>query len=259
MHKKIEEYINQYEQLRHQIAVREHKINELSIALNEKVTVLEEQIAYFKREFEREIGPINEKIDDYQQTLNKFVLTHQVTIKLGDIINELAGITGTDVNDIEISGHRSHVHYPVLESYKGFSNKDEILKYIAENIDVPVNVNISIYVKGHSPINITFDGYLSDIEADGKTLLEHSKKRPVKVSSFVRPEEHKESEILGNHIIIDKASIKNIMCSFNLKQIVDFTHNYDNDLLSKAVINCLNKQKDYEARTPKTLKKSKKQ
>ena len=90
MHKKIEEYINQYEQLRHQIAVREHKINELSIALNEKVTVLEEQIAYFKREFEREIGPINEKIDDYQQTLNKFVLTHQVTIKLGDIINELA-------------------------------------------------------------------------------------------------------------------------------------------------------------------------
>ena len=48
------------------------------------------------------------------------------------------------------------------------------------------------------------------------------------------------------------------MCSFNLKQIMDFTHNYDDDLLSKSVINCLNKQQDYEARAPKTLKKSKK-
>lgn len=254
--KEIEDYISEYERIKHRIDAYEGQINDLRIILDKKVEALEEQIAYFKRKFEREISPINDEIDEARQHLNKYTLNHQFVIKLGDIINEMSDITGIDTNDIEISGHRSYVHYQTLESYKGLPNKKEILKFIAENTKDPVTVNLSIYVKGHLPIHITFDGYLSDLEADGKTLLEHSKKRAVTVSSFVRTEDHKESEILGNFVMIDKTSTKNIMCSFNLKQIVDFKDNYDNDLLSKAVINYLNKQKDYEAGTQKTLKRS---
>lgn len=243
MYKNIEEYISEYEIIKHQIDDYEQKINGLRITLDEKVKALEEQITFFNKIFEQETSPINDKLDEARQNLNKCILTYKTHIKLKDIINEISNITKINIKDIEISGHRSYVNYQPIESYKELSNKDEFIKYIAKNTKETVNVNINIYAKGQPPLNITFDGHLSDIQADGKTLLEHSKKRPVKVSSFIRPEDHKKIEILGLFCIIDKTSIENIICSFNLKQIVNFKNNCDNDLLSKAVIDCLHKHK----------------
>lgn len=64
MDKNIESYIDEYEVIQRQIDNYEKQINNLRTLLNQKVEVLEEQIAYFKRKFEREISPLNDKIDE---------------------------------------------------------------------------------------------------------------------------------------------------------------------------------------------------
>lgn len=63
MDKNIESYIDEYEVIQRQIDNYEKQINNLRTLLNQKVEVLEEQMAYFKRKFEREISPLNNKID----------------------------------------------------------------------------------------------------------------------------------------------------------------------------------------------------
>ena len=155
MYKNIEEYISEYEIIKHQIDDYEQKINGLRIALDEKVTALEEQITFFNKIFEQETSPINDKLDEARQNLNKCILTYKTHIKLKDIINEISNITKINIKDIEISGHRSYVNYQPIESYKELSNKDEFIKYIAKNTKETVNVNI--YAKGQPPLNITFD------------------------------------------------------------------------------------------------------
>lgn len=254
MNKDIEGYINEYERIQRQIYTYEKQINDLRILLDQRVEVLEEQIAYFKRKFEREIEPINDKIDERQQELNRIALNHKIKIRVGDIINEISNITGIDINDIEISGGRSFVKYPSIESLDGPLTKKDILEYVATHTD-PVNVYIHIYSKNQDiPFfhRLDFDCNLSDVDANGKMLLEHKIKRhPIRMKTF---EKHGNGKFLGySSIILEDEGLEDIFCSFNLKQIIDFKNNYENDILSKAVINCLNKQKTQEKGKQKNL------
>lgn len=254
MNKNIESYIDEYEVIQRQIDNYEKQINNLRTLLNQKVEVLEEQIAYFKRKFEREISPLNDKIDECQQELNKFSLNHKTKIRVGDIINEISCITGVDINDIEISGGRSYVSYPTLESIDKPWTKQHIFEYVATHTD-PVNVFIHIDYKNQDiPFfyRLTFECNLSDKESNGKMLLEHKiKRRPMIIQRF---EKNGKGEILGHTPMpLDDEGLEDIFCSFNLKQIIDFKNNYKNDILSRAVINCLNKQKTQEKGKRKNL------
>ena len=254
MDKNIESYIDEYEVIQRQIDNYEKQINNLRTLLNQKVEVLEEQIAYFKRKFEREISPLNDKIDECQQELNRFALNHKTKIRVGDIINEISSITGVDINDIKIYGGRSFVSYPSIEALERPLTRKDVLEYVATHTD-PVNVYIHIYSKNQDiPFfhRLDFDCNLSDVDANGKMLLEHkSKKRPVIIRSF---EKNGNGKILGNTpVLLDDEGLEDIFCSFNLKQIIDFKNNYENDILSKAVINCLNKQKVQEKSNQKHL------
>ena len=254
MNKDIEGYINEYERIQRQIGTYEEQINDLRILLDQRVEVLEEQIEYFKRKFEREIEPINDKIDERQQELNRLALNHKIKIRVGDIINEISNITGIDINDIEISGGRSFVKYPSIESLDGPLTRKDILEYVATHTD-PVNVYIHIYSKNQDiPFfhRLDFDCNLSDVDANGKMLLEHKiKKHPIRMKTF---EKNGNGKILGHTpVLLEGEGLEDIFCSFNLKQIIDFKNNYENDILSQAIINCLNKQKTQEKGKQKNL------
>lgn len=243
MNKDIESYIDEYEIIQRQIDNYENQINNLRTLLNQKVEILEEQIAYFKRKFEREISPINDKINECQQELNRLALNHKTKIRVGDIINEISNITEIDINDIEIHGSRSYVPYPTLDEFDSSWTIKDILEYVATHTK-PVNISISIYfqnpnIQSHS---LTLECNLSDVDANGKMLLEHKiKMRPMIIQRF---EKSGNGEILGHTpVLLDDEGIEDIICSFDLKQIINFKNNYKNDILSRAVINCLNKQK----------------
>ena len=254
MNQDIEGYINEYERIQHQIDTYEEQISDLRILLDQRIEILEEQIEYFKRKFERKIEPINDQIDECQQELNKFSLNHKTKIRVGDIINEISCITGVDINDIEISGGRSYVSYPTLESIDKPWTKQHIFEYVATHTD-PVNVFISIYSKNRDiPFHacLDFECNLSDKEANGKMLLKHKIKRhPIRMKTF---EKNGNGKFLGySSIILEDEGLEDIFCTFNLKQIIDFKNNYENDILSKAIINCLNKQKEQEKGKQKNL------
>ena len=254
MNQDIEGYINEYERIQHQIDTYEEQISDLRILLDQRIEILEEQIEYFKRKFERKIEPINDQIDDCRQELNKFSLNHKTIIRVGDIINEILRITEIDINDIEVYGGRSYVSYPLIESFDDSWMEKDYLEYVATHTD-PVNVFISIYSKNRDiPFHacLDFECNLSDKEANGKMLLKHKIKRhPIRMKTF---EKNGNGKFLGySSIILEDEGLEDIFCTFNLKQIIDFKNNYGNDILSKAIINCLNKQKEQEKGKQKNL------
>ena len=253
MNKDIESYMNEYEKIQHQINSYESQINYLRMLLDQKNEALEEQIVYFKRKIDSQISLINDKIDANQQELNKLSLNHKTKIRLGDIIDEILSITEIDINDIEVFGNRSFVYYPSIESFNAPLTRNAFLEYVATHTP-PVKIHIYIFSKNSHvsfSSSLIFEGNLSDRESNGKMLLEHkTKKMPVRIHNF---EENGNGKILGNTpILLDGEGLEDIFCSFNLKQIIDFKDNYENDILSKAVINCLDKQKVQENSKQKT-------
>lgn len=254
MNKDIKSYIDEYEKIHCQIDAYEKQINDLRIILDEKLKVLEEQMVYFKRKFEREISPINDKIDKCHQELNRFSLNHKIRIRLGDIINEILSITEIDQNDIEVWGTHSFVSYPPLSPFEGTTlTRKSILEYVATHTG-PVNLYIYIDFKNQDAlpsIHFDFESTLSDIDFNGKMLIEHSKINPTQLWTF---EKNGKSKLLDHATVqLYDEGLEDIFCSFNLKQIIDFKNNYENDILSKAVINCLNKQKVQEKSNQKHL------
>lgn len=241
MDKDIKNYIEEYEIIRYQIDAYEKQINDLKIDLDKKIEMLEEQIAYFKRKFEREIEPINDKINECQKQKNKLALNHKIKIRLGDIINEISSIIKINPDDIEVFGCHSKVSYPPFDTWP----EKDALKYAITHTD-KVNVYIDMHSKNKDiPFfaHFDFESSLSDVDAKGKKLFEHSKKNTKKFEINGK---------LSYLVPLNTENIEDIFCSFNLKQIIDFKDNYENDILSKAVINFLNRQKVKEKQ--KTLR-----
>ena len=239
MDKEIENYIELYERKQRKIANYERQVDSIKAEIDGEIESLENQIAYLKRKYEKLSRPINDKIDEEMQELDKLLLTNVVSIKLEDILNELSQLTNENVQDIHVSGyHTTPIIYPNV-NLSDIKNKQQLIEKITNmaNYSIPIFVYIEgIYKTKPYCLTFTYLAYLSDIWTDGKTLLEHCNS-PKKVTSF-----NKNSytpHILSMHYKLDE--IKEAICSFNLKQIIDFKTN--NDLLSKAVTRYLDKQK----------------
>lgn len=243
MNKDIKNYIEEYEMICYQIDAYEKQINDLRIILDKKIEMLEEQIAYFKAKFEREIEPINDKINECQKQKNRLALNHKIKVRLGDIINEISSILKITPDDIKVFGCHSKVSYPPFYTLP----EKDALKYAITHTD-PLNVYINMHTKNKDiPFfaHFDFENSLSDVDAKGKMLVEHSKKRSTK--------KIEENGKLSYLVLLNAEELEDIFCSFNLKQIIDFKGDYENDVLSKAVINFLNRQKIEEKEKQKTL------
>ena len=249
MNKDIENYIAEYESRKRQIVAREQQINNLKLELEKQIKNLEQQIAYFNRKFEREIEPINNQIDYFQQDLNKFALSHKVLVKLGDIIDEIAAITKDKPENICASGYHTPIHYPKIKS---FTTKKELIKFVAENTK-PVILHISIegkYKLKPYNLNLSFEYDLTNMWADGKTLIEHSELKTHTLTAF------NSNHIINSVVFLKDEGIENLICPLNIKQIVDFKNEYNTNLLATATINCLSKNKTCENPKQKKLTKN---
>lgn len=241
MNEEIENNICEYERKKRQIAVYEKQINDLKLKLERQIQVLEDQTI-------REIEPINNQIDVFKQDLNEFVLDHKVLIKLGDIIDEIANITKDKPENICVSGYHTPICYPLPVHYNTI---EELIKFITENAD-PVTLCISIEGKYNSNsynLQLSFEYDLTNIWADGQTLIKHSKIRAHHIKEF------NSNRILTSIVLLKDEGIENLICPLNIEQIANFKNEYNTNLLARAIINCLNKNKNYENPKQKKLQK----
>ncbi len=234
MNKELIDYINIYESKKRKISAHEEQLKNIKKEIDKKIADLENQIAAFNKQYEEIALPINDKIDNEIKDLNKFLLNNVIQINLVDIIDALATITKENPEDIKVYGFHTPIIYPII---KKFHNRQDLLTQIYQAVKEPVTV--SLYIEGiyHAKpyyIPIVYETNVSEPWTDGKTLLDHSE---IKAQSIISITE-KGKKIMST-VILDKAIYA--ICAFNLKQIIDFTQN--SDLLSQAVMKCLNRPK----------------
>ena len=230
MNKDIESYIAEYENKKSQIAAYEQQINNLK-----------EQASNFNRKIEREIESINDQIDTIKQDLKN----HKVLIKIGDIIDEIAYITKEKSENIHAHGYHTPIYYPVVKS---FTTRQNLIKFVTENTE-PVTLYISIKGNHNSKpynLHLSFEYDLTNMWADGKTLIEHSELKAHTLTDF------NSNRIITSIVLLKDEGFENLICPLNIKQIVEFKNEYNTNLLAKAIINCLSKTKIQE--TPKQKK-----
>lgn len=236
MNKEIINCINEYERKSQTIAIYEEQIRNIKLEIDKKIEALEDQIAYFQKKYEKLSRPINDKIDNEISALDKFALNNIVKINLSDIVNAITDITKENAENLQIYGYHTPFIYTKINNV---TSKQNIVDYI--NQPGKDSTIVSLYIEGtyHSKpykIKISYETNLSDCQADGKTLLEHSDIKDNKNEVLPNNQNH-----IINSIPFSQDDLKSLVCHFNLKQIIDFQKN--TDLLSKAVIKCLNTSK----------------
>lgn len=233
MNKDIENYISEYESQKEKIATYEYQVQAINQEKEQKIEALEKQINDLNREYEKIMQPINDKIDSEKQILNEMLLNNVVQINLTDIISALASITKENTQDIKISGFHTAFSYPTLD---GVTSKQELINKIIQTVKNNINISLNIHgIYNSKPyyINISYETNLSDLWADEKTLIEHSQIIAKKIINYSNGQKR-----ISYTVPLLENGIEYAICSFNLKQIIDF--NKKNDLLSKAVMKCLN-------------------
>ncbi len=174
-----------------------------------------------------------------------------ISVSIGDIVEELSNLTEIDKDKIGIST-RSEIGYWGIYNldYLAFliDLKDQKLGYYKYNKDKYFSINIyaekALYdydKKRKFNFNLKLKLDLNEIQADGKTLLAHSREQ-------LYFDDGRESHYTG--IVIDK-DIENLNYKVNLEElenIIDSKDFYPSELFKQAIINIIesknnNKQK----------------
>lgn len=215
---------------------------------------LEQIIADLTKRLEEVNLSVDEKINASSQELQDFSDSHRVKIRLEDILNEILEITGIDYEDIKISGYHTNNQETPYSTLK-LTNYDEYIRLVAEYTPNPVEVKIIIKSTNDSipfDMTISFKSCMSDIQSDGKMLIDHSHSlgKTIRMGLW-NHQEHKTDVFYTRTMYYfydnENNKIEDILCSFSLKQIINFQN--DNNLLSQAILNCLNNPKKEKQKT----------
>lgn len=238
--------ISTKEYLKQCIDERAKKEEELKY-LKEMLKALEETLKPIKQnihEKEYEINRINTLLD-----LNGYGEDKIITVKLGDLINELSILSGIDSSEIEASFTTG-----IYVIGKNPVDKETLLKH-NQKLDRRImsltlkggkrhNDNHFIYTYLDTPMN--FD----EIQADGKSLYDHCEA----VWGYVDDIPSKDIET-SLEVYYD---IEDIFCRFNLNKIMieeEYKNShYPKDLLTNALLNCEELYTKYDSKSKqKTL------
>lgn len=143
-----------------------------------------------------------------------------VSVRFGDLLEELKFVSGYDITNIKFNALTAFAKADDIEE----TNRE--MKFFGSDLRIDFgNEKFIFYVFN------TFSGYifgdLSDIQADGKTLLEHC--------SF-------ENNGTKN-LVVDK-NIDDVICRFDLKKTFSWDASVDNDgFLEQAVYSLIRKKK----------------
>ena len=242
MEKNITSQIEEYEKRKGQINAQREVVANLKAEYQKQIKLLEDQIANLRKSLEKELEPITRQIQSQEDELEDHAKNIQVSIKFGDIVQEISDITGTPVQDINVYGGYSYSFSPLDIYNKGEVTKEDFLKFDNNDPLHPIYLHLSAVGKAPAHPNCTsfefthtFKCHLLDIQSDGKTLLEHSNIKSKIIESNGSYYEYTS--------LVPDENLEDILCPFTLKQLIDFKNSLKNNLLGQAAVNCLDKPK----------------
>ena len=230
----------------------------------------EEKIAIERKEFEKKISDDEKKFEKAMHTLRKklehllsefhLLYNDSVSVRFGDLINELSRLTGIKVSNIEVNtyynvvfngGYTRHTINELLDSanisirYGGDESRpnfDVVLKDSTFGSDAD-RCAFLYFIRS----NVKLD----EVQADGKMFLEHcTATKSVDYINFERQE---------YTTLNVKKNIPDLILKISLKDLVrgsDTKCWYPADIMKQAVINCVARSKEREASKKRSRKLS---
>ena len=196
-----------------------------------------QEMAQKRRDYEASLVPLKQRLGMISGELSQLGC-RTVSVKLGDLLDEICWLSETNVEDIDVS-LTSNV------SLDGVYDMNEFLRFVGNSKNYSMKFSLSNNGKDSNKqymfnflTNLSMD--FDSIQADGKTLLEHCS---TCISKRLNRMQYTE-------LVVDK-DIDNIILEFNLNYL-----NLDTcamwrpaDLFTQAVINCIDRKNN--ARTAK--------
>ena len=220
----------------------------MSFDISEYLKLLEDK----KKEEEAVKNTIEKKDKEYRENIKPFkdaqikikreigeLKATKILLKLGDLINELAILSGINVENIslEIRATIDCSNYKNIEDLLRKKLTNERLRLlIAGSKNLPFNENHPhpFYYSIKLPFNF------NEIQADGKTFFEHCSLR-VKNSN-------KDKKQYIEFLVTE--NIEDVICNFSLSTLTkeDKESWYPSSLIKQAIINCASKQHSFETK-----------
>lgn len=202
-------------------------------------------------EIEKIEGKIKSMRDEATEVLDRIYSLEMtpVSVRLGDLIDELANLTDIDASNVMINANAIQ-----LLSLPG--NCSEAMSKSLDAMYGNFRFNHGILISGDGTLPgsllfcylIRYNSKLSDVQADGKTLLEHC-------------------AIDVEYNMVDKVNYTNLNIKDNIDDLIlhislgkllsDSNHGwYPADLMMQAVINCVERNKEKEVSKKRSRKLS---
>ena len=230
----------------------------------------EEKIAIERKEFEKKISDDEKEFEKAMHTLRKklehllsefhLLYNDSVSVRFGDLINELSRLTGIKVSNIEVNtyynvvfngGYTRHTINELLDSAnisirhggdESRPNFDVVLKDSTFGSDAD-RCAFLYFIRS----NVKLD----EVQADGKMFLEHcTATKSVDYINFERQE---------YTTLNVKKNISDLILKISLKDLVrgsDTKCWYPADLIKQAVINCVERSQEKEVSKKRSRKLS---
>ena len=194
------------------------------------------------RKFEEKIKKMSKELTKVRNRIYSLEMT-PVSVRLGDLIDELANLTDIDASNVMINANAIQ-----LLSLPGNCSEAMSKSLDAMYGNFRFNHGILISGKGTPSGSLLFcylihlNSMLSDVQADGKTLLEHCTIMPWTVYTCLKVNEDYDDLLI------------NIPLSYLTIDSDPFW--YPADVITQAVINCVEKSQEKEASKKRSRKLS---
>ena len=209
-----------------------------------------EHIKEERRKHEEKIKPMSKEVAKVRNRIYSLGWT-PVSVRLGDLIDELVNLTGIDMSNVVIDAN-------VIQLLSLLGNcSEEVSKSLNTTYDnFRFNHGILISGKGTSSGSLLFcylihlNSMLSDVQADGKTLLEHC---------AVDVEYDAVDKNIYTNLNI-KDNIDDLILRIPLSKLMSDSNAgwYPADLMKQAIINCTEKSQEKDVSKDNVKKRSRK-
>ena len=214
MNSEFEGYIDEYKKAQEKIKIKK-----------EALDLLKQRMSILKKETKDDL-----------KSLKKYGKDKFIYINLGDILNEISKIKNIPLENLNVSAYFSSVNSGGRNGshFKYDLEKSDFLKFNEGILNVLITDRFDNF-----DTKFAFNCFLTDIQSDDKTLLDHMILR--KYESEIDYNYYM-SNISYSSLALDEKSAEFINCRFSLNQIMDYQNN--SDVFSKAVLNAMNKSKE---------------
>lgn len=240
------------------LQAKKEELKSIKREIDEKRTAFEKDIEEKRKKFEESLEPLKESSNKASEEFY-LLAGNKVSVSLEDLINELSSLTGISILNMGIEIETN-------VEYWGKYNLRRILELMNssnQNLNCTDNYNknnfweITLFADKNTNsrektqvfcYDMSFKLNLEELQSDGKPLLEHCS---VKVH-------YDDMQVkYYTNLVIDK-NIGSLNCNLSLNDLVkaEITEGYcgrwyPTDLLTQAVINCVERQKEEKQHSKK--------